>query len=135
MQRKITRFARPGKCGFFAASGLASAAGELILEREAKAEVPANRAVLYAFSIPETGKYSIVDYLCYADVGTVINPRALGGQILGRSMLGIGHAIGVQNHFGVHVAGGSADRLNQRGLAAQEALLVRVEHSHQRDLG
>jgi CO/xanthine dehydrogenase Mo-binding subunit len=42
----------------------------------------------------ETGKYHIVDYLAVADVGTVIHPRALGGQILGRSMLGIGHAIG-----------------------------------------
>ena len=29
-----------------------------------------------------------------ADVGTVIHPRALGGQMLGRSTLGIGHAIG-----------------------------------------
>ena len=42
----------------------------------------------------ETGKYHIVDFLAYADVGTVIHPRALGGQILGRSVLGIGHAIG-----------------------------------------
>jgi xanthine dehydrogenase molybdenum-binding subunit len=39
----------------------------------------------------ETGKYYIVDFLAYADVGTVIHPRALGGQILGRSTLGIGH--------------------------------------------
>jgi CO/xanthine dehydrogenase Mo-binding subunit len=42
----------------------------------------------------ETGKYRIVDYLAVADVGTVIHPRALGGQVLGRSMLGIAHAIG-----------------------------------------
>jgi CO/xanthine dehydrogenase Mo-binding subunit len=42
----------------------------------------------------ETGKYHIVDYLAVADVGTVIHPRALGGQVLGRSMLGISHAIG-----------------------------------------
>ena len=42
----------------------------------------------------ETGKYYIVDFLAYADVGTVIHPRALGGQVLGRSTLGIGHAIG-----------------------------------------
>jgi xanthine dehydrogenase molybdenum-binding subunit len=42
----------------------------------------------------ETGKYYIVDFLAYADVGTVIHPRALGGQVLGRSVLGIGHAIG-----------------------------------------
>jgi xanthine dehydrogenase molybdenum-binding subunit len=42
----------------------------------------------------ETGKYHILDFLAYADVGTVIHPHALGGQILGRSTLGIGHAIG-----------------------------------------
>jgi len=42
----------------------------------------------------ETGMYHIVDFLAVADVGTVIHPAALGGQILGRSMLGIAHAIG-----------------------------------------
>ncbi len=42
----------------------------------------------------ETGKYHIVDFLASADVGTVIHPRALGGQVLGRSVLGMGHAIG-----------------------------------------
>jgi CO/xanthine dehydrogenase Mo-binding subunit len=42
----------------------------------------------------DTGKYHIIDFLAYADVGTVIHPRALGGQVLGRSTLGIGHAIG-----------------------------------------
>jgi xanthine dehydrogenase molybdenum-binding subunit len=42
----------------------------------------------------ETGKYHIVDFLASADVGSVIHPRALGGQVLGRSVLGIGHAIG-----------------------------------------
>src|SRR5712664_2598054 len=42
----------------------------------------------------ETGKYNIVDFLAYADVGSVIHPRSLGGQVLGRSTLGIGHAIG-----------------------------------------
>jgi CO/xanthine dehydrogenase Mo-binding subunit len=42
----------------------------------------------------ETGKYYILDYLAVADVGTVVHPRALGGQILWRSILGIGHTIG-----------------------------------------
>jgi xanthine dehydrogenase molybdenum-binding subunit len=41
----------------------------------------------------ETGAYHIVDFLAVADVGTVIHPKALGGQIMGRSMLGISHAI------------------------------------------
>src|SRR6516225_7036468 len=56
----------------------------------------------------ETGKYRIVDYLAVADVGTIIHPRALGGQILGRSMLGIGHAIGQKwvydQHYGIALA-------------------------------
>ena len=42
----------------------------------------------------ETGVYHLVEYHAVADVGTVIHPRALGGQILGRSILGMGHAIG-----------------------------------------
>jgi xanthine dehydrogenase molybdenum-binding subunit len=56
----------------------------------------------------ETGKYQIIDYLAVADVGTVIHPKALGGQVLGRSMLGIGHAIGqhwvYDQHYGLPVA-------------------------------
>jgi xanthine dehydrogenase molybdenum-binding subunit len=50
----------------------------------------------------ETGKYHIVDFLAYADVGTVIHPQALGGQVLGRSTLGIGHAIGQKWVFDPH---------------------------------
>jgi xanthine dehydrogenase molybdenum-binding subunit len=56
----------------------------------------------------ETGKYHILDYLAVADVGTIIHPHALGGQVLGRSMLGIGHAIGQKTvydqHYGVPLA-------------------------------
>jgi CO/xanthine dehydrogenase Mo-binding subunit len=50
----------------------------------------------------ETGAYHIVDFLAYADVGTVIHPAALGGQVLGRSILGIGHAIGQKWVFDPH---------------------------------
>ena len=50
----------------------------------------------------ETGKYYIVDFLASADVGTVIHPRALAGQVLGRSVLGIGHAIGQKWVFDPH---------------------------------
>jgi CO/xanthine dehydrogenase Mo-binding subunit len=50
----------------------------------------------------ETGKYYLVDFLASADVGTVIHPRALGGQILGRSTLGIGHALGQKWVFDPH---------------------------------
>jgi xanthine dehydrogenase molybdenum-binding subunit len=56
----------------------------------------------------ETGKYYITDYLAVADVGTVIHPAALGGQVMGRSMLGIAHAIGqhwiYDQHYGLPLA-------------------------------
>jgi xanthine dehydrogenase molybdenum-binding subunit len=41
----------------------------------------------------ETGAYAIVDYTAVADVGTVLHPRSLNGQVFGGSMLGIGHAL------------------------------------------
>jgi CO/xanthine dehydrogenase Mo-binding subunit len=50
----------------------------------------------------ETGKYYVLDFLASGDVGTVIHPRALGGQMLGRSTLGIGHAIGQKWVFDPH---------------------------------
>src|SRR6185436_20276544 len=56
----------------------------------------------------ETGAFSILDYVAIADVGTVLNPRSLKGQIFGGSMLGIGHAIGqhwaYDQHYGVPLA-------------------------------
>ena len=39
--------------------------------------------------------------------------------------------VGVEHHLAVDVAGGAADGLDQRGLGAQEALLVGVEDRHQ----
>ncbi|MGA3134040.1 MAG: xanthine dehydrogenase family protein molybdopterin-binding subunit [Terracidiphilus sp.] len=56
----------------------------------------------------ETGKYYITDFLAYGDVGTVLHPHSLGGQLLGRSTLGIAHAIGQKwvydPEYGVAVA-------------------------------
>ena len=56
----------------------------------------------------ETGKYYITDFLAYGDVGTVLHPHSLGGQMLGRSTLGIAHAIGQKwvydPEYGVTVA-------------------------------
>lgn len=56
----------------------------------------------------ETGKYDVVDYVAVADVGTVIHPRSLGGQVLGRSVLGMGHALNQKTvydqHYGVALA-------------------------------
>jgi CO/xanthine dehydrogenase Mo-binding subunit len=56
----------------------------------------------------ETGVIAVVDYLAVADVGSVVNPRSLHGQILGGINLGIGHAL-QQNwvydtHYGVPLA-------------------------------
>jgi xanthine dehydrogenase molybdenum-binding subunit len=56
----------------------------------------------------ETGKTRLVDYLAVADVGTVINPRSLHGQILGGINLGVGHALQQKwvydQHYGVPLA-------------------------------
>jgi CO/xanthine dehydrogenase Mo-binding subunit len=56
----------------------------------------------------ETGKYHILDYLAVGDVGTVINPSSLGGQLLGRSLMGVGHATSQKwvydQHYGVPLA-------------------------------
>lgn len=41
----------------------------------------------------ETGAVKLVDYAAVADVGIVVNPRGLGGQVLGGGCLGIGHAL------------------------------------------
>jgi CO/xanthine dehydrogenase Mo-binding subunit len=56
----------------------------------------------------ETGAYQVLDFVAVADVGTVIHPQNLGGQINGAIMLGIGHAIGQKwvydQTYGVPVA-------------------------------
>jgi CO/xanthine dehydrogenase Mo-binding subunit len=41
----------------------------------------------------ETGKTVLIDFVAIGDVGTVINPRSLHGQLLGGVNLGIGHAL------------------------------------------
>src|SRR3954454_24156840 len=40
----------------------------------------------------ETGVVTLVDYTAIGDVGTILNPRSLKGQLFGGSMLGLGHA-------------------------------------------
>ena len=56
----------------------------------------------------ETGKTTVVDYLAVGDVGTVVNPRSLHGQLLGGINLGIGHALQQKwvydQHYGVPLA-------------------------------
>ena len=56
----------------------------------------------------ETGHTRLVDYLGVGDVGTIVNPRSLGGQIHGGSCLGIGHALMQKwvydQHYGLPLA-------------------------------
>jgi CO/xanthine dehydrogenase Mo-binding subunit len=56
----------------------------------------------------ETGVVKVVDYAAVADVGIVVNPRGLGGQVLGGSCLGVGHALTQKTvydqHYGVPLA-------------------------------
>jgi CO/xanthine dehydrogenase Mo-binding subunit len=41
----------------------------------------------------ETGQTRLVDYLAVGDVGSIVNPRSLHGQLLGGICLGVGHAL------------------------------------------
>jgi CO/xanthine dehydrogenase Mo-binding subunit len=56
----------------------------------------------------ETGMHRILDFLVVADAGIIVHPRAFAGQMLGRSMLGIGHATGQKwvydQHYGLPLA-------------------------------
>jgi xanthine dehydrogenase molybdenum-binding subunit len=56
----------------------------------------------------ETGAYRIVDLLAVADVGTVVNPRGLEGQLHGGAIQGIGHTRGQKwvydQEYGIPVA-------------------------------
>jgi CO/xanthine dehydrogenase Mo-binding subunit len=56
----------------------------------------------------ETGHFEILDYAAIGDVGVVMNPRSLKGQLFGGSMLGIGHAKtqrwAYDQHYGVALA-------------------------------
>jgi xanthine dehydrogenase molybdenum-binding subunit len=56
----------------------------------------------------ETGVVTVVDYTAIGDVGTILNPRSLKGQLFGGSMLGLGHAKtqrwAYDQHYGVALA-------------------------------
>jgi xanthine dehydrogenase molybdenum-binding subunit len=56
----------------------------------------------------ETGMYRITAFHAEADAGLVVHPRAFAGQLVGRSMLGIGHATTQKwfydKHYGLPVA-------------------------------
>ncbi len=50
----------------------------------------------------ETGQYSVLDYTAVADSGTIVHPRAFGGQVLGRSVLGMSHALALKTVYDKH---------------------------------
>ncbi len=56
----------------------------------------------------ETGAYRIVDYVAVGDSGTILHPKSYGGQILGRSVLGMGHTLAQKTvydqHYGIPLA-------------------------------
>ncbi len=56
----------------------------------------------------ETGHYKILDYLAVADVGTVLHPRALAGQLHGGAAQGFGHVrsqrLVYDTHYGTALA-------------------------------
>jgi xanthine dehydrogenase molybdenum-binding subunit len=56
----------------------------------------------------ETGVVAVVDYVAMGDVGTILNPRSLKGQLFGGSMLGLGHAKtqrwSYDQHYGLALA-------------------------------
>ena len=56
----------------------------------------------------ETGVVTVLDYTAIGDVGTVLNPRSVKGQLFGGSMLGLGHAQtqrwAYDQHYGVALA-------------------------------
>jgi xanthine dehydrogenase molybdenum-binding subunit len=56
----------------------------------------------------ETGVVTVVDYTAIGDVGRILNPRSLKGQLFGGSMLGLGHAKtqrwAYDQHYGVALA-------------------------------
>ena len=48
---------------------------------------------------------------------------------------GGGHCVGVHDHLALGISGGTANGLDEGGLGAQEALLVRIQNGHQGHLG
>ena len=56
----------------------------------------------------EVGTVKVLNYTAMGDVGTILNPRGLNGQLFGGSMLGLGHAItqrwAYDQHYGLALA-------------------------------
>jgi xanthine dehydrogenase molybdenum-binding subunit len=61
----------------------------------------------------ETGNYKVLDYTAVGDSGTIVHPRAYGGQVLGRSVLGMSHALALKTVYDQHYGVALATRLHQ----------------------
>jgi CO/xanthine dehydrogenase Mo-binding subunit len=61
----------------------------------------------------ETGAYKVLDYTAVGDAGTIIHPKAYGGQLLGRSVLGMGHALAQKTVYDQHYGLSLANRFYQ----------------------
>jgi CO/xanthine dehydrogenase Mo-binding subunit len=60
----------------------------------------------------ETGVWTIIDFVGVADVGTVIHPNSLGGQINGGSIQGISHVRSQKLVYDPHYGAGLSTRLH-----------------------
>lgn len=60
----------------------------------------------------ETGVWEITDFVGVADVGTVMHPHSLGGQILGGGIQGIGHVRSQKLVYDGHYGAGLATRMH-----------------------
>jgi CO/xanthine dehydrogenase Mo-binding subunit len=60
----------------------------------------------------ETGVWTITDFVGVADVGTVMHPHSLGGQILGGGIQGIGHVRSQKLVYDPHYGAGLATRMH-----------------------
>ena len=60
----------------------------------------------------ETGVYQVIDYLGSVDVGTVLHPRNLGGQIHGGGVQGMGHVLAQRLVYDKHYGAALAKRMH-----------------------
>ncbi len=60
----------------------------------------------------ETGVWTILDFVGIADVGTVIHPASLSGQMLGGGIQGIGHVRSQKLVYDPHYGAGLATRMH-----------------------
>ena len=87
----------PGDINALTATGAAAMAGQGLMG-VARDNYP-REGVTYSFAVGfvevevdvETGVYKIIDCVAVVDVGTVLHPRSLGGQVLGGFIQGWGH--------------------------------------------